>query len=101
MNPTLLRASIAILAIVAGASSQAHSSGDADHRLMAVPHSASAGEPGHGWRYFCDGERKRAVVISPQGDYFLSRGKGLQPVVLHRPGAADAGSSAQPAAPTR
>ena len=37
-----------------------------------------AGEPGHGWQYFSDVRRHRAVVISPDGDYYYSRGKGLE-----------------------
>ncbi len=37
---------------------------------------ASEGEPAYGWRYFADAAGHRAVVISPQGDYYFSRGKG-------------------------
>jgi len=41
--------------------------------------SSDLGERGHGWRYFSDPEARRAVVISPEGDYYLSRrGKGLR-----------------------
>lgn len=46
--------------------------------MQAVTHAAAAGEPGNGWRYFSDASEGRAVVISPLGDYYLSRGKGLR-----------------------
>lgn len=42
--------------------------------------SAAAGQPGEGWRYYSDAAAGRAVVISPEGDYYLNRGKGLQQV---------------------
>lgn len=40
----------------------------------------SAGPPhrASGWRYFSDPVECRAVVISPQGDYYYSHGKGLR-----------------------
>lgn len=49
-----------------------------DHGMQAVPHSALPDTPGYGWRYFSDPAARRAVVISPQGDYYYSRGKGLR-----------------------
>lgn len=50
-----------------------------DHGMRTVPNTAAPGERGHGWRYFSDPEARRAVVISPEGDYYLSRrGKGLR-----------------------
>jgi hypothetical protein len=49
-----------------------------DHRMQTVAHDAAANAPGHGWRYFSDPSTPRAVVISPQGDYYYSRGKGLR-----------------------
>jgi hypothetical protein len=49
-----------------------------DHGMQAVSNQASAGERAHGWRYFTDPTTYRAVVISPQGDYYLSRGRGLR-----------------------
>ena len=49
-----------------------------DQGMQVVPHGAAAGALGHGWRYFSDPTTPRAVVISPQGDYYYSRGKGLQ-----------------------
>lgn len=51
--------------------------GGFDHGMQVVPHEAHAKEPGHGWRYFSDPATRRAVVISPQGDYYFSQGKGL------------------------
>ena len=49
-----------------------------DHGMQAVPNDAGPQERAHGWRYFSHPEARRAVVISPQGDYYLSRGKGLR-----------------------
>ena len=49
-----------------------------DHGLQEVRHGASPNTPGNGWRYFTDPGARRAVVISPQGDYYYSRGRGLQ-----------------------
>ena len=45
--------------------------------MHAVSNQAQAGDPSYGWRYFADPAARRAVVISPQGDYYYSRGKGL------------------------
>ena len=49
-----------------------------DHGMRAVSVQTSASERAHGWRYFSDPATDRAVVISPQGDYYLSRGRGLR-----------------------
>ncbi len=50
-----------------------------DYRMEAVVHDATADTPGYGWRYFSDPSARRAVVISPQGDYYYStQGKGLR-----------------------
>ena len=46
--------------------------------LQTVSNLAAAGDRAHGWRYFSDPEARRAVVISPQGDYYLSLGHGLR-----------------------
>jgi len=70
----------------------AHRHGDRDHRrdharrdrseevsnrgMQVVPTSAGPGESGYGWRYFSDPAAHRAVVISPLGEYYYSRGKG-------------------------
>lgn len=56
-----------------------------DHGMQAVPTTAGAGQAGDGWRYFSDPQAHRAVVISPQGEYFLSRGKGLRLVAVTGP----------------
>ena len=45
--------------------------------MQAVATDTQVGQPGHGWRYFSDSRKGRAVVISPDGDYYYSRGKGL------------------------
>ena len=57
-----------------------------DRGMKEVLAQAGPGEPGHGWRYFADPEARRAVVISPQGEYFHSRGKGLSLVSVTQPG---------------
>ena len=56
-----------------------------DHGMQVVPTTAGAGQAGEGWRYFSDPAAHRAVVISPQGEYFLSRGKGMRLVAVTRP----------------
>ena len=49
-----------------------------DNGMQVVANDAAPNTPGYGWRYFTDPVARRAVVISPQGDYYYSRGKGLQ-----------------------
>jgi hypothetical protein len=56
-----------------------------DRGMQAVPNTAGPDQPGHGWRYFSDPATSRAVVISPQGEYFFSRGKGLSLVAVTQP----------------
>jgi hypothetical protein len=56
-----------------------------DHGMQAVPTRAGAGQAGDGWRYFSDPAAHRAVVISPHGDYFLSRGKGMRQIAVTQP----------------
>ncbi len=53
-----------------------HRQDSAGMQVVAV--APKAGEPGHGWRYFSDARKARAVVISPGGDCYYSRGEGLQ-----------------------
>ena len=53
--------------------------------MQVVPTTAGAGQAGEGWRYFSDPAAHRAVVISPQGEYFLSRGKGMRLVAATQP----------------
>jgi len=59
-----------------------HRKASRDHRqlgsgMQAVAVAPQAGEPGHGWQYFRDARGGWAVVISPNGEYYYSRGKGL------------------------
>jgi hypothetical protein len=100
MKSALLIASIAMLAAAASAPSLA-SAGDSrsdsaarsvdrlhddgERGMRAVGTSAGPGESGHGWRYFSDPAAQRAVVISPQGEYYYSRGKGLRLVAVTQP----------------
>lgn len=76
---------LTLAAAVVGASSHAgdHRRESKDRRqaavgMQAIAVSARPGEPGHGWQYFSDARKARAVVISPSGDYYLSQGEGLQ-----------------------
>ena len=59
----------------------AHRRASADKRslqdMQMVPTRVSAQEPGHGWQFFSAPATCHAVAISPQGDYYVSRGKGL------------------------
>ncbi len=48
-----------------------------DYRMQTVPNEAAGSAPAYGWRYFSDPSEPRAVVISPRGDYYFSRGDGL------------------------
>ena len=85
MKSTALIATIAILFGTAGTSllaadrHQAHNARAAgyDHGMQVVANHAAEGTRAYGWRYFSDPQTHRAVVISPEGDYYLSRGKGL------------------------
>ncbi|MBQ0961075.1 hypothetical protein KAK06_19120 [Ideonella sp. 4Y11] len=47
---------------------------------LVVPVVTSPGDAAHGWRYFSQARDHRAVVISPTGEYFYSRGEGLRRV---------------------
>lgn len=100
MKSALLLVSIGVLAAAASAPSWASRdehgdresgtrtrSGDGVERgVQVVPTNARPGEPGHGWRYYSDPHAHRAVVISPQGEYYYSRGKGLSLVAVTQPG---------------
>ena len=59
--------------------------GGTDGGMQAVPTTAGPGEPGHGWQYFSDSAAGSAVVISPQGEYFFSRGRGLRLIAVTQP----------------
>ena len=56
----------------------ARSADSYDHGMHVVANSAATTQPAHGWRYFSDPAARRAVVISPVGDYYYSVGKGLR-----------------------
>lgn len=112
MKSTLLLASIGLLAAAASAtalgadSAAAQSSASASARctneaqarrdersddacargMQTVSHAAGPGDAAYGWRYFTDPAEHRAVVISPQGEYYLSRGKDLSLVARTQPG---------------
>lgn len=57
---------------------ETRSGNGADQGMQAVPNNAGSQDRAQGWRYFSDPQARRAVVISPQGDYYLSLGKGLR-----------------------
>ena len=103
MKSTALLASIGMLAailgspVLAGDRDDGHDrarprventrpAGAFDQGMQPVPHNAGPGERGHGWQYFSDPTARRAVVISPQGDYYYSRGKGLRWVAAGQTG---------------
>jgi len=44
--------------------------------LLPVANSSEPGQEAYGWQYFSAARKARAVVISPSGEYFLSRGDG-------------------------
>lgn len=76
---------LGLAAAMVGVSSYAgdHRRASKEHRhaaagMQAIAVSPKAGEPGHGWQYFSDARKARAVVISPNGDYYYSHGEGLQ-----------------------
>ena len=107
MKSTMLHSSLAILALVASASAFANDGGkqsvaqaatptsplakgqraSATHLavndsggMRPVPNSAGPGQPGDGWNYYSDVAARRAVVISPGGDFYFNKGKGLKQI---------------------
>ncbi|MGE4331284.1 hypothetical protein [Diaphorobacter sp.] len=60
---------------------------NAGQGMQVVPNDAGAQERAHGWQYFSDPAACRAVVISPQGDYYFSQGRGLRWVAAAQPDA--------------
>ncbi len=85
MKLSKIGVALTLAAAVVAVSSHAgdHRRESKDHRhaaagMQAISVSPRVGEPGHGWRYFSDARKARAVVISPIGDYYYSRGEGLQ-----------------------
>jgi hypothetical protein len=100
MKSTLLITSIGLLAAFTGSAVLADSRHSRDddndqprvqHRdakdavMQTVPVNARPGEPGDGWRYYSNAAAHTAVVISPQGEYFYSRGKGPRLIAVTRP----------------
>ncbi|MCG3188272.1 MAG: hypothetical protein LKCHEGNO_00235 [Burkholderiaceae bacterium] len=59
--------------------------GKSNHGMQAVPTRAGPGESAYGWRYFTEPSAHRAVVISPQGEYYYSHGEGLRLVAVTQP----------------
>lgn len=91
MKSTTLLAALAALTItgcapmlagdccgVEGRGEPVHHVSGFDHGMKPVSNPARTGARAHGWRYFSDPATYRAVVISPQGDYYLSGGQGLR-----------------------
>lgn len=52
----------------------------ADAALREVSNASLPDQASYGWQYFSDPRAVRAVVISPSGEYFLSRGDGPRQV---------------------
>lgn len=83
MTSTFFLTIIASAAVIASAAAVARSdqaqAGDG-HRaspvLQVVPNSSRPQDAAYGWQYFSDPRAAHAVVISPSGEYFLSRGDG-------------------------
>lgn len=44
--------------------------------LQVVPNGSLPDQPSYGWQYFSNQRTQVAVVISPAGEYYLSRGDG-------------------------
>ena len=84
MNPSIHRIALCLLAAttVVGAHADDRRDTAAERRqqapdMQALNLNIRPGDPAHGWRYFVDARRSRAVVISPGGDYYYSHGEGL------------------------
>ena len=74
-----LIAAVTVLPSCAGADrDDATGARHAKSEMQRVAVGAKLGEPGHGWRYFTDEREGRAVVISPNGNYYYSDGEGLK-----------------------
>ena len=85
MNLSTIGVALSLLVAVTALSSctgadRVESSGNrhADSEMQPVAVAAKLGEPGYGWRYFTDEHEGRAVVISPNGDYYYSDGEGVK-----------------------
>jgi hypothetical protein len=100
MSQTYWLSIIAATAVFASATAtaqpqQKHPGGHhrANPVLQTVPNSSQPSDAAYGWQYFSDPHAARAVIISPSGEYFLSKGKGLRQIT----GASAQVSLAQPA----
>ena len=102
MIATVLGVTAAMMSVPSLADDSRHESAKRDRNysgMQAVAVVTTSGEPGHGWQYFVDGRKHRAVVISPEGAYYYSRGRGLD--LVFEPGAAQRASlTASPSAIT-
>ena len=84
MNPNYVAVVLGVAAAMTNVPSHAHDHGkearrnpQLDSGMQAISVATTIGQPGHGWRYFADARKARAVVISPSADYFYSHGQGL------------------------
>ncbi|MBK7060198.1 MAG: hypothetical protein IPI03_23280 [Rubrivivax sp.] len=81
-STNLLTAVTIVTALVSGvavAGSAQAKSGDhkrASPVLQVVSNTSLPGQASYGWQYFSNSRAAHAVVISPSGEYFLSRGNG-------------------------
>ena len=81
-SKNLLKAITIAAALVSGvavAGSAQAKSGDhkrASPVLQVVSNTSLPGQASYGWQYFASSRTAHAVVISPSGEYFLSRGNG-------------------------
>lgn len=87
MTSTFFLTIIASAAVIASAAAVAGpdqaQAGDgyrASPVLRVVPNSSLPQDAAYGWQYFSDPRTVHAVVISPSGEYFLSRGDGLRQI---------------------
>lgn len=87
MTSTFFLTIIASAAVIASAAAvarpdpaQAGNGHRASPVLRAVLNSSQPQDAAYGWRYFSNPRAVHAVVISPSGEYFLSRGDGLRQI---------------------
>lgn len=76
---TAVTIATALVSGVAVAGSAHAKSGDhkrASPVLQVVSNTSLPGQASYGWQYFSNSRAAHAVVISPSGEYFLSRGNG-------------------------
>ncbi len=76
---TTVAIAAAVLSGAAVARPEQAKAGDHDRAkpaLQVVSNISVPGQAAYGWQYFSDPRARRAVIISPAGEYFLSRGAG-------------------------